>query len=65
MHKISKGDVLGFMCQQGGLDKTAVGMIEVKDRACYVAVKSASAKQAVEECNQQKIKKVKVIVDYA
>lgn len=65
MHKVSKGDVLGFMCQQGGLDKTAVGMIEVKDRACYVAVKSACAKQAVEKCNQQKIKKVRVIVDYA
>ena len=65
MHKISKGDVLGFVCQLGGIDKSAVGMIEVKDRASFVAIKSNVVKQVVEKCDQQKVKKVKVIVDYA
>lgn len=65
MHKISKGDVLGFICQQGGLAKNAVGLIEVKDRASFVAVKTETAQQAIKNCNEQKMKKVKVIVEYA
>lgn len=65
MHKISKGDVVGFLCQVGGLDKNDIGLIEVKDRASFAAVISSKAKQAIMKCDQEKLKKVKVLVDYA
>ena len=65
MHKISKIDVLGFVCQQGGVDKKAIGIIEIKDRSSFVAVKAELAKQVLDHCDGQKLKKVKVMMDYA
>lgn len=65
MHKISKIDVLGFVCQVGGIDKKDVGLIEIKDRASFVAVKSELAKQVLDRCDEGKLKKVKVMADYA
>jgi ATP-independent RNA helicase DbpA len=65
MHKISKIDVLGFVCQVGGIDKKDVGIIEIKDRASFVAVKAELAKQVLDRCDQGKLKKVKVAADYA
>ena len=65
MHKISKGDVVGFLCQVGGIAKSDIGLIEVKDRASFAAVKTPLASKTIQKCDQEKMKKVKVLVDYA
>ncbi len=65
MHKISKGDVVGFLCQIGGIAKSDIGLIEVKDRASFAAVKTPLASKTIQKCDQEKMKKVKVLVDYA
>ena len=38
--KISKGDVVGFLCQKGGLKKEDLGIVEVKERYALAAVKA-------------------------
>ena len=44
MHKISKGDVLGFLCQVGGIDKSDIGIIEIKDSESYYVLKFIKGK---------------------
>lgn len=65
MHKISKGDVHGFLCQVGGVDKSEIGIIEIKDRASYAAISSSNVQNVIDKCQNQKLKKVKVRVDFA
>ena len=36
--KISKIDIVGFLCKKGGLKSSEIGKIDVKDRFTYVAV---------------------------
>lgn len=54
--KINKIDILGFLCKQGGLDKKDIGLIEVKDRFAYVAVKRLVAKNLLSKVNDKKLK---------
>lgn len=63
MHKISKIDVLGFLCQVGGLNKNEIGIIEIKDRASFAAIKTEKVNSVIANCNYQKVKKVKVQLD--
>ena len=36
--KISKGDILGFLCKKGGLNSSEIGKIDVNDRYAYAAI---------------------------
>ncbi|MCB9256027.1 MAG: DEAD/DEAH box helicase [Chitinophagales bacterium] len=65
MHKISKIDVLGFLCQIGNLSKEEIGIIEVKDRASFAAIPKEKLQAVLKACDMQKLKKVKVRVDRA
>ena len=56
MHKISKIDVLGFLCKIGGLEKSDIGIIEIKDRASFAAIKSEKVDAVIQKCNHQKVK---------
>lgn len=65
MHKISKGDIVGFLCKEGGLQADNIGIIEVKERVSYIGINNGKATKAIDNCNGKKLKKVKVLVSLA
>ncbi|SDM08681.1 ATP-independent RNA helicase DbpA [Pedobacter antarcticus] len=63
--KINKIDVVGLLLKKGGLEKDDVGLIEVKDQSCYVAVKRNKVQQVLGALNGEKIKHKKVKIEIA
>ena len=61
--KISKGDIVGFLCKNGGLKADEIGRIDVKDRNAYVAIRREKLKQTLHLVQGQKIKGIKTIVE--
>ena len=61
--KISKGDIVGFLCKNGGLKADEIGRIDVKDRYAYVAIHREKLKQTLHLVQGQKIKGIKTIVE--
>ena len=61
--KISKGDIVGFLCKNGGLKADEIGRIDVKDRYAYVAIRREKLKQTLHLVQGQKIKGIKTIVE--
>lgn len=63
--KISKGDILGFLCKTCGLQGTDIGRIDVYERYAYAAVASGKARKVVKDAAGLKIKGVKTRVELA
>jgi Superfamily II DNA and RNA helicases len=63
--KLSKMDVVGFMFKKGQLDKTELGMVEVKDYYSYVAVKANKVKEVLRQVGNEKIKNMKTMIELA
>ena len=61
--KISKGDIVGFLCKSGGLKADEIGRIDVKDRYAYVAVKRQKLQQVLRQTRGEKINGIKTIVE--
>lgn len=61
--KISKGDVLGFLCKTGGINGSDIGSIDVKDRYTYVAVSRQCWRDVVMKVSGQKLKGIKTVVE--
>ena len=61
--KLSKGDIVGFLCKKGGLTSAAIGRIDVKERYCYVAVLRECAGDVIRNTRGEKIKGVKTVVE--
>lgn len=61
--KISKGDIVGFLCKQGGLLPQEIGRIDVADRFAYVAVSFDKVRQVISKTKGLKIKGIKTIVE--
>ena len=61
--KISKGDIVGFLCKAGGLKVDEIGRIDVKDRYSYAAVKHEKLQQVLQQTCGEKIKGIKTIVE--
>ena len=61
--KISKGDIVGFLCKKGGLKSDEIGRIDVNDRYCYAAVKREKLDMLLRNVSGEKIKGVKTIVE--
>ena len=61
--KISKGDIVGFLCKAGGLRADEIGRIDVKDRYSYVAIKREKLKQVLQQAQGEKIKGIKTIIE--
>ena len=59
--KLSKMDVLGFLCKIGGLERNDVGRIDVRDHCSYAAVSRAVIKDVLKRVEGQKIKGIKTI----
>ncbi len=61
--KISKGDVVGFLCKICQLDKGDIGRIDVKERFSYVAVVREKVGQTIKLSSGNKIKGVKTVFE--
>ncbi len=62
--KLSKTDVVGFLCQKGGLAKDEIGVIEIKDHHAYVAVRRSKVRGVVARVRDEPVKgrKAKIAV---
>ena len=60
--KISKGDIAGFMFKKGLVDKSDLGIIEIKQDCSFIAVTNSKAKELLTKLDQERIKKKKVRV---
>ncbi|MDE6109812.1 MAG: DbpA RNA binding domain-containing protein, partial [Muribaculaceae bacterium] len=63
--KISRGDIVGYICQQGGIDASLIGKIDLRDRFAYVAVPRDCMKRLLKDLEGKKIKGKKVRVSEA
>ena len=61
--KISKADVVGFLCKTGGLTSADIGRIDVRDYYTYVAVAREKFRQAIQRTSGQKIKGHKTVIE--
>lgn len=61
--KISKGDIAGFLCKKGGLEKQEVGRIDVAERYAYAAVAFNKLQQVLNLTRGEKIKGIKTVIE--
>jgi superfamily II DNA/RNA helicase len=61
--KISKGDIVGFLCKIGGLEPSQIGRIDVADRYAYAAVERNAVHQVLHNTMGQKIKGIRTVVE--
>ncbi|MBQ9677136.1 MAG: DEAD/DEAH box helicase [Prevotella sp.] len=61
--KVSKGDIVGFLCKKGGLQSDEIGRIDVNDRYAYVAVRREKLDQIIRQTQGEKIKGIKTLVE--
>ena len=61
--KISKGDIVGFICKNANLQGKEIGKIDVKDRYSYVAVPRKKLHQVINSCKGVKIKGIRTVVE--
>jgi len=61
--KISKGDIVGFLCKKGGVEPSDIGRIDVNDRYAYVAVKREKVQQVLRLTQGEKIKGIRTVVE--
>lgn len=63
--KLSKTDIMGFLCKKGALNKEDVGVIIIKEKFSFVAVKTTKVKQTIKMIANEKIKGMKTIIEIA
>ena len=61
--KISKGDIVGFLCKKGGLTTAEIGRIDVTDRYAYAAVARKKVSQVLRQTQGEKIKGIRTVVE--
>ena len=61
--KISKGDIVGFLCKTGGITNDKIGKIDVNERFTYVAVNRDCWQKVIKNTRGQKLKGIKTIVE--
>lgn len=61
--KVSRGDIVGFLCKKGGLTASDIGRIDVKDRYTFVAVSREKVHQALQQTQGEKIKGIKTVIE--
>ena len=61
--KISKGDIVGFLCKKGGLQPSEIGRIDVMDRYAYAAVSRPRFEQVLRLTQGEKIKGLKTVIE--
>lgn len=61
--KLSRGDIVGFLCKKGGLQGSEIGIISVEERFTYVAIAREKLRQVLKNTAGEKIKGVKTIIE--
>ena len=61
--KVSKGDVVGFLCKVGGLSGNEIGRIDIRERCSYAAVDIKKWEEVVKAASGAKLKGIKTIVE--
>lgn len=61
--KISKGDIVGYLCKAAGISASDIGRIDVMPRYAYVAVKRTLLRQIINLTRGVKIKGIRTIVE--
>lgn len=61
--KISKADILGFLCKKGGLTSNDIGRIDIFQRYSYAAINRSLVKKMLGKVQGEKIKGLKTIVE--
>ena len=61
--KISKGDIVGFLCKKGGLKGSDIGRIDVFERYAYAAIPRQKLRQVLRQTRNEKIKGLRTIVE--
>lgn len=64
-NKLNKGDIVGFFLQKGKLDKSDLGLIEVKDFISFVAVHASAVKTLLTNIRDEKMKGKKYKIEVA
>lgn len=60
--KISRGDIVGYLCQKGGLTSAEIGKIDIRDHCAYVAVPADKARATAVALSPHKLKNTRVRV---
>ncbi|BDD00501.1 DEAD/DEAH box helicase [Persicobacter psychrovividus] len=63
--KVNKIDIVGLLCQKGGLEKQQIGKIDVLDFCAFVAVSADVAQRVSKQLREEKIKKRSVRIGIA
>lgn len=61
--KISRGDVVGFLCKKGGLQASDIGKISVEERYTYVAISRNKYHEVLNNVHGEKIKGMKTTIE--
>ena len=61
--KLSRGDIMGFLCKQGGLSREDVGRIDVMDHQSYAALSRERVRETLLRLRGQKIKGLRTIFE--
>ena len=64
-NKLNKSDIVGFFLQKGKLDKSDLGLIEVKDFISFAAVRSSAVKTLLSNIRYEKMKGKKYKIEVA
>ncbi len=64
-NKLNKSDIVGFFLQKGNLDKSDLGLIEVKDFISFAAVRTSSVKTLLVNIKNEKMKGKKYKIEMA
>ncbi len=64
-HKLSKMDVVGFLCKKGRLSAQDLGLIVVQPTCCYVAVRRRKLKSLLQLVHNEKIKGLNTKIEEA
>lgn len=54
--KISKGDIVGFLCKSGGMKGAEIGRIDVYDYYAYAAIERSKLKTVLRNVQEEKLK---------
>lgn len=63
--KVNKIDIVGFLMKKGNLEKEEIGLITVKDHACYAAIKRGKAKSVLNRIRNEKVKGKRLKIELA
>lgn len=61
--KLSRADILGFLCKKGGLTAQQIGRIDLAPHASYVAIQRSAVKQLLQQIAGEKIKGMRTIIE--